>query len=392
MPITVSRRSRRCNKERDVTDALGNRQAYRKSGSFNLPTKVTMAGALKVRGHTEVAAIVATGAAIFMIVLGTSIVNLALPRIDYVFHADLAALQWLVDGYALVFAGLLFNAGALGDRYGAKRVFSAGLLVFCAASAVCGLAPNMGTLQCARAIQGIGAAILLPNSLAALSHTVQDPKRRKVAVSAWSSAGALGIALGPVVGGVLVQYLDWRSIFLVNIPVGLVGFWLARHRVAAGPRQRQRAFDPLGQLLAVATLGALTYWMISLRSSHVLSVFSIVSGGGVIALAIAFFQSEARQANPMLPLDLLFRPTLGSVALVGLLHNVATYGLIFVLSLAFQTLREMSPVGAGLLFLPLTLALVAGKRVGAKFLHKSDPFRPQIWGHAMSALGLSYWP
>ena len=182
----------------------------------------TILSKLKVAPRSESAAMVATGAAFFMIVLDTSIVNLALPRIKDVFHADLTGLRWLVDGYALVFASLLLNAGALGDRYGAKRMFSAGLLIFCAASAACGLAPGMATLQCARAIQGIGAAILLPNSLAALNHTVQDPERRKIAVSAWSSAGALGIALGPLVGGVLVQYLDWRSIFLVNIPVGII--------------------------------------------------------------------------------------------------------------------------------------------------------------------------
>jgi DHA2 family methylenomycin A resistance protein-like MFS transporter len=141
-----------------------------------------MSGELRDTPRSESAAIVATGAAFFMIVLDTSIVNLALPRIKDVFHADLTTLQWLVDGYALVFASLLLNAGALGDRYGAKRMFSAGLLMFCAASAGCGLAPDMASLQCARAIQGIGAAILLPNSLAALNHTVQDSERRKIAV------------------------------------------------------------------------------------------------------------------------------------------------------------------------------------------------------------------
>jgi MFS transporter, DHA2 family, methylenomycin A resistance protein len=346
-----------------------------------------MSGRLKDTPRSESAAIVATGAAFFMIVLDTSIVNLALPRIKDVFHADLTALQWLVDGYALVFASLLLNAGVLGDRYGAKRMFSAGLLIFCAASAACGLAPNMAILQCARAIQGIGAALLLPNSLAALNHTVQDPERRKIAVSAWSSAGALGVAVGPLVGGVLVQYLDWRSIFLVNIPVGLVGFWLAQRHVAVGPRQTQREFDPIGQLLAVATLAALTYSMISLGRFHAFSASMIISGAGVIGLGAAFLWVESRQANPMLPLDLLFRPALGSVALVGLLHNVGIYGLIFALSLTFQELRAMTPVGAGLLFLPLTMTLVAGTRVGATFLHKSDPFGPQIWGHATSALG-----
>ena len=342
---------------------------------------------LKSADRSEFAAIVSTGAAFFMIVLDTSIVNLALPRIRDVFHADLTTLQWLVDGYALVFASLLLNAGVLGDRYGAKRVFSVGLLIFCAASAACGLAPDMATLQCARAVQGIGAAMLLPNSLASLNHTVKDPDRRKIAVSAWASAGALGVALGPLIGGVLVQYLDWRSIFLVNVPVGLMGVWLARRHVASGSRQMHRELDPIGQLLAVATLATLTYWMISAGRSHALSPSMIASGVGVILLGAAFLAVESRHANPMLPLDLLFRPALGSVALVGLLHNVGIYGLIFALSLAFQELRGMTPVGAGLLFLPMTLSLATGTRVGAKFLQKSNPFGPQIWGHAASALG-----
>ena len=142
-----------------------------------------MSGKLRDTSRSDSAAIVATGAAFFMTVLDTLIVNLAFPRIKDVFHADLTALQWLVDGYALVFAILLLNAGALGDRYYAKRMFSAGLLIFSAASAGCGLAPDMASLLCARAIQGIGAAILLPNSLAALNHTVQDPERMKIAVS-----------------------------------------------------------------------------------------------------------------------------------------------------------------------------------------------------------------
>jgi DHA2 family methylenomycin A resistance protein-like MFS transporter len=190
--------------------------------------------------RSQFPAVIATSAAFFMIVLDTAIVNLALPRIKDVFQADLISLQWLVDGYAIVFASLLLNAGALGDRYGAKRVFTSGLSLFCVASAACGLAPSLASLQFARAVQGVGAALLLPNSLAALNHTVEDPDRRKAAVAAWSTAGALGVAFGPLVGGILVQYLDWRSIFLVNVPVGLVALWLARRHVAAGSRHAHR--------------------------------------------------------------------------------------------------------------------------------------------------------
>lgn len=162
-----------------------------------------------VDGGSQFPAVIATSAAFFMIVLDTSIVNLALPRIKDVFQADLTSLQLLVYRYALVFASLLLNAGALGDRYGTKRVFTSGLFLFSVASAACGLAPSLGMLQFGRAMQGISAALLLPNSLGALNHTVEDARYRKAAVAAWSTAGALGVALGPLLGGVLIQYLGW---------------------------------------------------------------------------------------------------------------------------------------------------------------------------------------
>jgi DHA2 family methylenomycin A resistance protein-like MFS transporter len=335
----------------------------------------------------ELMAVVATGAAFFMIVLDTSIVNLALPRIGAAFAADLPTLQWLVDGYALVFASLLLTAGALGDRYHAKHVFVAGLIIFSAASAACGLAQGVWSLQCARVVQGIGAAMLLPNSLAALNHTVPSGPRRTAAVSAWASAGALGIALGPVLGGTLVQIFDWRSIFLVNVPLGLLGAWLAPRYISSGPRNTERALDPAGQILAVATLASATYWLISAGRMHDSSLFLVLLGAGVLFLGSLFMVVEARQTEPMLPLDLLFRPALGWVGLVGLLHNVGIYGLIFVLSLSFQQLRGMTPLGAGLLFIPMTLALAVGTRVGAKLLHRFGPFGPLVWGHGIAGLG-----
>ncbi|MBV9201682.1 MAG: MFS transporter [Alphaproteobacteria bacterium] len=338
-------------------------------------------------GRSGFAAVLATGIAFFMVVLDTSIVNLALPRIAYTFQAGLTTLQWLVDGYALVFASLLLGAGALGDRYDAKRVFVAGLVVFSAASAACGLAPGIASLQCARIVQGIGAAMLLPNSLAALNHTITERNRRTAAVSAWASAGALGIALGPVLGGVLVQWLDWRSIFLVNVPVGLIGVWLSRRHISGGPVQSHRALDPFGQILAVATLAGLTYWLIGVRHWHLLSPTALLLGLGSLLLGAAFLAVESRQQRPMLPLDLLVQPKLGWVALVGLLHNVGIYGLIFVLSLSFQQLRGMTPLAAGLLFVPLTLTLAVGTRVGARVLRHSGPSGPLVWGHGTAALG-----
>ena len=235
---------------------------------------------------------------------------------------------------------MLLNAGALGDRYGAKRVFTSGLFLFCVASAACGLAPSLASLQIARAVQGVGAALLLPNSLAALNHTVKDPDRRKTAVAAWSvMAGALGVALGPLVGGILVQYLDWRSIFLVNVPVGLVALWLARRHVASGSRQADREFDLSGQGLAIATLAVLTYWMISVGRSHEFSFVTIGLGGLVLVLGGAFLRMKRSRSTRWC------HSISYSGHLSGMSRSLASctmlefYGLIFVLSLAFQELR-----------------------------------------------------
>jgi MFS transporter, DHA2 family, methylenomycin A resistance protein len=329
---------------------------------------------------------VATGAAFFMIVLDTSIVNLALARIGSELDAGITTLQWLVDGYALVFASLLLGAGALGDRYGAKGTFQCGLVVFTLASALCAMAPSIETLQAARIAQGVGAALLLPNSLAALNHTFSDPLRRSRAVAAWASAGALGVALGPVLGGLLVQAFGWRSIFIVNVPVGLLALWLTQRHIPAGPHDRSRSLDPLGQLLAVGTLATATYALIGISHAG-WAAHSWASAAICVVYGVSFVFVEARYKNPMLPLPLLRQPTLGPVALVGLLHNVAIYGLIFVLSLSFQQLRGLTPIHAGLLFLPLTLALGVGTRVGARILQYYGPFRALIRGHFAAALG-----
>jgi MFS transporter, DHA2 family, methylenomycin A resistance protein len=165
-------------------------------------------------------AVFATGSAFFMTVLDTSVVNLALPAVARDLQLSLVGLQWVVDGYTMVFASFLLGAGALGDRYGAKRLFLAGLALFAFASGLCVLAQGSMTLQVARLLQGLGAAMLLPASLAVLSHTVKDPKRRMRAISAWAAAGALGMALGPVIGGISVEFSAGEAFLRSIFPSG----------------------------------------------------------------------------------------------------------------------------------------------------------------------------
>jgi DHA2 family methylenomycin A resistance protein-like MFS transporter len=243
--------------------------------------------------------IAASSFAFAVIQLDVTIVNVALSRISEDLRATVTELQWVVDAYTLGFAALLLSAGVVGDRLGSKRVFVGGLVGFAVASLACGLAPGPGFLNAARAIQGIGAALLVPSSLAILNDAcAHDPRLRARAIGIWTAAGGVAIAAGPVVGGFLLTGLGWRSIFLVNIPICALGLGLALRCVppAQGGKKKYRSFDLAGQ-----------------------------------ALAIVF----------------------------GVLVNCTYYGIIFVLSLYLRKALSYSTVQAGLAFLPLTGTFIA---------------------------------
>jgi len=332
-------------------------------------------------------AVLATSSAFFMIILDTSIVNLALPSIGAELASTLVGLQWIVDGYALVFASLLLGAGSLADRYGARRVFMTGLSVFTLASALCSEAPTITLLQIARALQGIGAALMLPTSLALLNHAIAEPKRRTQAISTWAGAGALGIALGPVLGGGLVEAFGWRSIFAVNLPIGLAGLWLTWRHLPESPRSAVRSLDPFGQGFAILALAALTYALISAGRAGATDAVSLAAACVFVIATAAFVITESLVRHPMLPLDLFGRPGFSATAAVGLLHNVGIYGMIFVLSIGFQSVHATGPVVAGLLFLPMTGGLAVGTRLGSRLLRSHGPHWLLVGGHFVAALG-----
>ena len=331
-------------------------------------------------------AVLATSSAFFMIILDTSIVNLALPSIGAELASTLVGLQWIVDGYALVFASLLLGAGSLADRYGARRVFMTGLSVFTLASALCSEAPTITLLQIARALQGIGAALMLPTSLA-LNHAIAEPKRRTQAISTWAGAGALGIALGPVLGGGLVEAFGRRSIFAVNLPIGLAGLWLTWRHLPESPRSAVRSLDPFGQGFAILALAALTYALISAGRAGATDAVSLAAACVFVIATAAFVITESLVRHPMLPLDLFGRPGFSATAAVGLLHNVGIYGMIFVLSIGFQSVHATGPVVAGLLFLPMTGGLAVGTRLGSRLLRSYGPHWLLVGGHFVAALG-----
>jgi DHA2 family methylenomycin A resistance protein-like MFS transporter len=331
-------------------------------------------------------ALLATSSAFFMVILDTSIVNLAIPRIAGELGAGLSGMQWIIDGYALVLASLLLTAGTLGDRYGAKRIFLCGLILFTVASALCGVARSLAELEAARTLQGVGAALQLPTSLALLNHAVREPTRRTRAVAGWAAAGAIGIATGPIVGGVLVEAFGWRSIFLANLPVGLSGAVVAWRAIADTPAAHGRALDLAGQLLAVAALALATYAVIEGGRSG-LSREIIAAGLGTALLVLAFLAVESRAAEPMLPLSFFRRGAFSATVAIGLLHNFGVYGQIFVLSLAFQSGHHEMPVAAGLSLLPLTVSIAAGVRLGGRVVARFGAMALLTAGHALACLG-----
>ncbi|CCD84504.1 conserved membrane protein of unknown function, major facilitator superfamily MFS-1 [Bradyrhizobium sp. ORS 285] len=306
--------------------------------------------------------------------LDITIVNTALDSIRSGLGGDVAALQWVVNAYTIAFAAFILTAGALGDRFGARRIFMAGFALFTAASVGCALAPDAGSLIALRGLQGLAAALLVPNSLALLNHAYPDPTARGRAVGIWAAGASLALTAGPFVGGILIALTGWRAIFFVNLPIGLIGLWLAKAYAQETPVHPGRAVDLPGQAAAVIALGALAAAVIEAGVRGWTDSFVML--GVIVALiaAVAFVWQEARAAQPMLPLALFRHPLFARCALVGLLANIAIYGLIFVFSLYFQEINGLSPFATGLAFLPMfgvvfpvnLLAPRIAERVGAR--------------------------
>ena len=288
----------------------------------------------------------------FVITLDAVVVNVALPSIRNDLGAGMTGLQWVVDGYTLLFAALLLSAGSLSDRFGARQAFGAGLALFVVASAACGLAPTAELLIVARLVQGAAAAVMMPSSMALIGQAYPDPVQRARAVALWAMGGAAASSSGPVLGGVLTL-INWRTIFFVNVPVGLVALVLLT-RAARSP-QRQAPFDWVGQVTAILAMSGLTYGAITAGADG----FSApqVVGAFVVAIVafVAFVVAQARGAHPMVPLDLFRSRTVSVASGVGFAFIVGYYGLPFVMSLYLQQVRGLSSLATGVAFLPMML-------------------------------------
>jgi len=322
--------------------------------------------------------------------LDVTIVNVAVNSIGASFGGQVAGLQWVVSSYTVAFAAFILSAGALGDRIGAKRVFVAGFAVFTLASLACALSPALPWLIAARVVQGLGAAILVPNSLALLNHAYADEQARGRAVGTWAAGASLALTAGPLVGGSLIALFGWRSIFLVNLPIGAAGLWLAWRCAADTPRKEGREVDPWGQLTAAATLACLAAALIGGGALGWTDARVLGALGAAVVLAIAFIWLERRSKQPMLPLSLFRNRDFSVAAAAGLLLNIAFYGLIFVFSLYFQRAQHLSAIWTGLAFVPMTGACFAANLAAARIARRLGARNAiLIGGGAMAAACLA---
>ncbi|GAA0578144.1 MFS transporter [Streptomyces crystallinus] len=301
-----------------------------------------------------------------MAMLDSTVVNVALPRIGADLDADMAVLQWTVNAYMLTLAGLILLGGALGDRYGRRKVFVVGVVWFAAGSLLCGLAPDAGVLIAARALQGMGGALLTPGSLALIQASFH-PDDRAAAVGVWSGLGGVGAAVGPFLGGWLVDGPGWRWVFLLNVPLAALCVPVALRHVpeSKDARVHTARFDVTGAVLGALALALVTYALIEAPGRGASPLVLVVAAAGV-AFGVAFIRLERRLADPMLPPEVFASRQFTAVNLVTVCVYAAFGGFFFLAALQLQVVAGYSALGAGAALLPTTvLMLLLSARSGA---------------------------
>ena len=318
-----------------------------------------------------------------------TVVNLALPALQADLGADLGELQWIVESYLLLLSALMLVGGMLGDRYGRRRVFGAGIGIFAVSSVWCGLAPDTANLILARAVQGVGGALLVPGSLAILSATFAESQRGR-AIGTWSGFTALATALGPVVGGWLVDAWSWRWIFFINIPPAALVLWiLLRHVPESHDESRPSSLDWPGAVLATLGLGAIVFGLIEVGTVGIGDPAVVASlTVGAIGMC-AFVLVERRIRAPMMPLDLFRSPVFTGANLVTLFLYAALGGGLFFFPFALIQVHGYSTTAAGASLLPFVLLLFSLSRAAGRWVDRSGPRLPLTIGPLIAGAGFA---
>ena len=303
--------------------------------------------------------------------LDVTIVNVALPSIHRSFHSAFSGLQWTIDAYTLVLASLLMLAGSSADRLGRRRVFQIGLSLFSLGSLLCALAPSLGLLIAARIVQAIGGSMLNPVAMSIIRNVFEDPRERARAIGVWGAVIGISMALGPVVGGALVDSVGWPAVFLVNVPIGLLAIVLTALYVPESRADRARRLDPVGQLLVIVALAALTYAIIQAPAAGWLSLQSIVLFAVSVTAFVSLIAYELRRREPLLEMRFFASAPFSGATAIAVAMFAAMGGFLFLNALYLQDVRGLSPLVAGLYTLPMAgmmfvIAPISGRIVGSR--------------------------
>ena len=326
----------------------------------------------------------------FMVILDVSVVNVALPAIRHALQFSESGLQWVVNAYTVTFAGFLLLGGRAADLLGRRRVFVWGLVLFALASLAGGLADSRGVLIAARLIQGLGGAVIAPASLSILTTTFTEPRERNRAVGIWGAMGGAGGAAGVLLGGVLTDLLSWRWILFINLPIGLVAAFFAQRMIAEGRNPNAtRSFDLSGALSATAGLSLLVFGIVRTNTGGWGNAETLALIGSGLALLLVFLAIEGRFAKaPLMPLRLVSSRSLSAANVIVLLVGGSTFGMWFFFSLYLQQVLGYSPLHAGLIFLPMTLCIVAGSTIASRITLRVGPKRLLVAGMVGLSVGL----
>jgi EmrB/QacA subfamily drug resistance transporter len=326
---------------------------------------------------------------LFIVGLDNTIVNVALPSVQRDLHASVSGLQWTIDAYTLVLASLLMLSGSTGDRIGRRRTFQSGLALFTLGSLLCSLSPSLGWLIAARMIQAVGGSMLNPVAMSIITNTFTDPRERARAIGVWGGTVGVSMALGPVLGGLLVGSVGWQSIFWINIPVGIAALVLAGRFVPESKAAKARRVDPVGQLLVITLLASVTYGIIEAptagwTSAQTVGCFAL----GVAALA-GLLAYEPRRDEPLIDLRFFHSVPFSGATVIAVCGFAALAGFLFLNTLYLQNALGYSALKAGLYTLPMAAMTVVFAPLSGRIVGARGPRVPLIVaGITMSASGL----
>lgn len=328
---------------------------------------------------------------LLIVSLDNTVLNVALPSIQKELHTTVAGMQWTIDAYTLVIASLLMLAGSTADRIGRRRVFKTGLVIFTLGSLLCSLAPNLESLVAFRMVQAVGGSMLNPVAMSIITNTFTDPRERARAIGVWGGVVGISMAAGPLIGGLLVETVGWRAIFLINLPVGLVAYVLTWRYVPESRAAKPRRPDPVGQLLVMTTLGALTYAIIEAPAAGWTSPLILSFLGASVCALTGLVLYEPRRPEPLIDLRFFRSAPFSGATVIAVCAFGALGGFLFMNTLYLQNVRDLSALDAGLYMLPMAALAFVCAPLSGRLVGAGGPRVPLlIAGTAIAASGLLF--